>query len=1130
VAGHRPPEAPGGLNPGAITRRWASPVSLIFVALLVATPLWGPGIVNTRGGGDSPFLLQRTHQMLVNLRAGVFPVRWMPDAAYGLGYPFFSYYAALPYYLAGLLALAGLDLLTALKLVQTFGFIASALAMNGWMRGMTGSRWAAWLAAIAYTVAPFHLVNVYVRGDSLSEFYAFIFYPLVLWGLDKSCSRWKAGLRDSRSGIADPSLLPGICSLPFAATALAYAGLILTHNLSAFIFTPFALLYLAMLWLGKGIGHRSFIVCLLSLGFGALLAAWYWLPALAEVGLVQLGPSTQDYFHYSHHFRTLNLVQRHPLFDYSTAVDHTVQSPFAMGLVQAGLAVLGGLALVVRVFVWRRSGPVRGSTAGRPASSGAGPGRGQCPGPAEGRLGAHWGFVLVGLLLSTVMITPLSRPLWDYLPLLSIVQFPWRFLSVQALFTAAVTAALVPGAPSAGATRFKSALHLDVLALVALPIAALLVASVLLPLRPDRLPIGPADVTVERLQLYELFAGNIGTTIRYEWLPATVVPRPFTSNALIEPGAPPRAIPLDGASLEAALVERGPTRQEWEVSGGGGAVAFPLLYWPGWRARVDDNPVEVGPAEGSGYLALEVPPGEHVVLLRLGRTPVRAVAEVTSLGALVVLVALLLRVRREIRWPIVLRHLSFVILILVLLLLSSFVICRLSFSRLSREVLDNEADLTMDFDQMPYLHHNPLGIEFGGALRLKGYGLSSEELLPGDTLTVTLDYAGYVERAYTATVRLVSPAAIRHEVEPLAEAVCDLKPAATAVGVSCERVPLRVPEDIPRGVYLLQLRLFGSGGEVRARTPGGSSYGTLYLRPVRVPRGPSLPSEASILAPFGPAIRLHAAVIAQPAPDRLAVRLDWSVVHPVVANYGISIRLLDAEEHPVFVMDTQPGYGFLPTSLWRPGELIADSYLLTLPAPSPSQGEGRGEGPPSNSYHLIVILYQVSTGEAIGQARLGDFALPLETPFEVRRPPRSFSPPSLQYPLRVDFGGEIRLAGYDLEQRGDVLRLTLWWQASRPPQSDYTVFVHLFDPATEHIVAQSDAMPQGGMYPTSWWAAGEVVSETVVLPLEGVPQGAYRLAVGLYDSTAIRLPAVDSGGQPLPDDRLILPKLVEVKP
>ena len=1043
--------------------------TLILVALLAAAPLWGPvlseaegpGMVNTRGGGDSPFLLQRTHQLVVNLRAGVFPVRWMPDAAYGLGYPFFSYYAALPYYLVGLLVLVGVDILTALKLVQTLGFVAAALAMYGWMRrinsmrGMSHRRWAAWLAAVAYTVAPFHLVNVYVRGDSLSEFYAFVFYPLILWALD--------GLSNPKSQIPNPNVRQ---KAQWLWSALAYAGLILTHNLSAFIFSPFALLYLVMLaWRERTRCWRVFGFGLWALGFGFLLSAWYWLPALAEMGQVHgLGPSIQDFFHYSRHFRTLNLVQRRLLFDYSITADHKVCSPFAMGLAQAGFAALGGLMLLVQGF--RRRLEARADKQHPP------------------------GFVLLGLLISTLMITPLSKLLWDHLPFLPVVQFPWRFLSVQALFTAAATAALVP-------ERRR-------VPWVAFPIAAMLVVSVLFSLHPERLPVGPADVTVGRLQLYELFAGNIGTTIRYEWLPRTVNPRPFTSDALIEPGVPPRAIPLEGAFLEATLVEQKPTRQTWRVQGEGGGIAFPLLYWPGWGARVDGEPVDVWPVEGSGYLALAVPPGEHTVTLRLGRTPVRVVAEAVSLAAVVAILALIVKSQipnlksQTGHW--------------MLVILLSFVI----FPLLPRDTFDSETDLTMDFIHMPYLHHNPEGVDFGGVVRLAGYALSAAEVAPGDTLTVTLDWS-YVDGAYTATIRLVSPAAVRHEVEPLAEATVNFQSPISSP------IALRLPDDTPRGIYLLQLHLFGPNGEIHARTTSDRTQGDLYLQPVRVPRGPSLPADASVLAPFGPAIRLHAVTISQLAFERLAVRLAWSAVRPVAANYGISLRLLDADGQLRFQMDTQPGYGFLPTSLWRPGELVTDRYVLVLP----------DDLSPGDGYYLWVILYQIPTWEPVGQAWIGDFALPLETPFEAQRPPRSFSLPHLENPLGVDFGpdlvGEIRLAGYDLEQGEDVLRLTLWWQALQRPRADYTVFVHLFDPATEGLVAQSDAQPRGGAYPTSWWAAGEVVRETVTLPLEGVPQGTYRLAVGLYDRTVTRLQVVGADGQQIPGNRLVLPADVKIE-
>jgi len=58
-------------------------------------------------------------------------------------------------------------------------------------------------------------------------------------------------------------------------------------------------------------------------------------------------------------------------------------------------------------------------------------------------------------------------------------------------------------------------------------VAAVLMASTLLTLRPEWLSIGPSDVSTPRLQEYELFTGNIGTSVRYEWLPRSVVPRPL---------------------------------------------------------------------------------------------------------------------------------------------------------------------------------------------------------------------------------------------------------------------------------------------------------------------------------------------------------------------------------------------------------------------------------------------------------------------------------------------------------------------------------------------------------------------------------------------------------------------------
>ncbi|MBN1953669.1 MAG: hypothetical protein JW900_01355 [Anaerolineae bacterium] len=1035
--------------------------TLVLVALLLAAPLWGPGIVNTRGGGDSPFLLQRVHQMAVNLRGGIFPVRWMPDAAYGLGYPFFSYYAALPYYLAGLLTLLGIDILTAIKLTQTAGLIAASLAMYGWTKDLLPNRWAAWLAAVAYAAAPFHLVNLYVRGDSLSEFYAFVFYPLILWAIDRLYSIHQAGAT-SRSPLHNR----------IAAAALAYAALVLTHNISALIFTPFVILYALLPLLRKGEARlgaaRGLALALVACLLGLLLSAWFWLPALGEMGRVQVATVTEGYFHYERHFRASNLVQPCFAFDYSVAPDLTGRSPFAMGLPQALLTALGGLLLL---------------------------GRG-----LKGRLDVRGWFLLVGLLVATAMMTPLSRPLWVHLPLLSKVQFPWRFLSVQALFAAATTAALVP--PASAGRKWR--LVLPALSLV---LAAVLIAAALLSLHPDRLLVRPADVTAERLQLYELFSGNIGSTIRYEYLDQSVVPRPFTSDALLAPGAPPRAIPLDGAVVAAELLEQAPTRQAWRVSGGGGAIAFPLLYWPGWQARVDGQPAAVWPVEGSGYLALQVPPGDHDVVLRLGRTPLRAAAELLSLAAALTLAAVLLA--GFVAWRKNWRR-GGVVLAAGLLAVGLF---PAPASVVRSPPVSAPLNLSMDFEQLPYLHPSPGGIEFAGQVRLVSYRLSAAELHPGDSLAVELEWAGGEEGALRAVLRLVSPAAVRYEVESLVESAVVLSPGRSAVS-------LALPPHTPRGLYLLQLRLFDPQGELFALTPAGQSRGVLYLQPLYVLRGPDLPADAPLLAPFGADVLLHQARVSQPAADRLALRLSWSAARPLAANYGISLRLLDAGDQLVTALDTQPGYGFLPTSLWQPGELVEDRYLLALP----------GDLLPG-SYHLQVILYQVPTLAPVGQARVGDFDLPLAGgTFEARPPDRSFVLPALEAPTNVDFGGELRLLGCEVDRDDQALRLTLWWQALAVPQADYTLFVHLFDPQAEEILLQHDAPLQGDGYPTSWWVAGQVVGEVVAFPVAEVPAGAYRLAVGLYDRAATRLPAVGPDGVRIPDARLVLPVAVDLAP
>lgn len=109
--------------------------------------------------------------------------------------------------------------------------------------------------------------------------------------------------------------------------------------------------------------------------------------------------------------------------------------------------------------------------------------------------------------------------------------------------------------------------------------------------------------------------------------------------------------------------------------------------------------------------------------------------------------------------------------------------------------------------------------------------------------------------------------------------------------------------------------------------------------------------------------------------------------------------------------------------------------------------------------------------------------------------PRVFTASSPDVVMPIYWHAPIELVGYDFI--GD--ELTLHWHSVAQMSERYVIFRHVIDPETGEIVAQVDSAPQNWRYPTSWWKAGEYVSDTVTLPLADLPAKSYEVRVGLYD-------------------------------
>jgi hypothetical protein len=982
----------------SVCRRHGSLLLALLCALIAALPLLGPGIVNTRAGGDSPFLLQRLHQMVAALRAGQFPVRWMPDAAYGMGYPFFNFYAALPYYVAALFSFLGGGYTAALKLTQVLGTLAASAVMYGFVRRATRDESAAVLSAIAYTYAPFHLVNVYVRGDSLSEYWAFVFYPVIFWAL--------LNLRD-RPSVRSMVLL-----------GLGYGCLVVTHNVSAMVFTPFIALYCLALVATLKSGRSRFVSLALAAGvLGLLLSAWFWVPALLERPGVQLEEMATGYFHYSEHFRWANLVQWEPIFNY--AVDRQT-TPFSMGLAQV---LLAGAGIAVSSYRWRKTRRLEPQIVS--------------------------GFAV--LLVATWMVTPLSSVVWENVPLLAMAQFPWRFLSVQALGVA-----WVGGSLASGLSRRRWMVW---------ALGALLVVSSAARLRPERLHVMDAEVTADRLMLYEAFTGNIGSTVRHEYLPSSVVPRPYTSVYHLSGELSPRLRVLRGQVDGVALASSGPTGQQWrvQVTSSEADVAMELHYYAGWRAWVDGSPVEARAADGTGWIAVTVPEGEHELRVWLGRTPIRAAVEILSLLAVGVSLVLLRPLGSK--RAVVRGMLGAVSLLLV-------VTAAFQVGRALPATYDTDDDMTMDFARAPYLHHNPDGVRFADGARLISYGLSGDELVAGESFDVELQWDGWADVSRWARVELVSMTQHLFGVDyPYSESTEAILGAETTHRVT-------VPTDAPRGAYLIAVKPLGEEGEIRPVTKAGQTLGTTYLRPVRVVSASETRPESEPLGEFGSGIALTGVRSDQLVQGQLRVQLTWQCREPINQNYALSLRLHDAEGRVVASRDLPPFCGAFPTSAWQPGDRIADRQVLTLP-------EGTA---PGHSYSLEAILYHLPSLAPLGSATVPGISVTMPSVRRVERVTHQYRAELALKKITVS-ATEVR--------GGEEVRVNVLWAATEAPSRRYGCRLALLD-SQGSVVTLSGELSISPEFPTSVWPRDALVAERYRLPTYmDTPPGTYRVAVEL---------------------------------
>ncbi len=577
---------------------------ILTVILLLALTAVAAGPFLTRPGlprdTDAELHVFRAAQLGEALRGGAGYVRWAPDLWYGYGYPIFNYYSPLTYYLANLFMLFGLDVVNAVKTVFDLGLLGAAAGMYVFVRRNWGER-AGVIAAAAYVFSPYVLfIDPHMRGD-LAEFAALAILPWLLWAFQIS---------DVKS--ETPALPTGglwlragasVSNLKWAAGVLLWAALVLTHALMALVLS--AILVAWLVWQivtlppGDRLSHSSFVLRhgLLALGLSAI----FWLPFILERNAVHLSVVGPGQFDFHNHFVAWrDLFAASPVLDLGATAPRYIRN---LGLAQWLLALL-----VIPAIVHFRREP-------------------------QTRLWTF--FALSSLFLIFLMLSP-SAFLWERVPLMPFIQFPWRLLGPAAAMLAICAGAAIPNTQSLFPNSKWAHEAITLAALLAILVLAL--PTMYPPVWGNQeWPTSPRGIIG-----VELEGRWLGTTSTGDFIPSTVKTHPPANADLIasyDRGAVDkfdRSVLPQGASV--SVVGHGPTHDDFAVTSPQAFVARVLTFdFPGWRATVDGQPVTIAPSDPHGFITFPVPAGPHDVKVEFGTTLPRTVGAVVSLATLIIL-------------------------------------------------------------------------------------------------------------------------------------------------------------------------------------------------------------------------------------------------------------------------------------------------------------------------------------------------------------------------------------------------------------------------------------------------------------------------------------------------------------
>lgn len=363
---------------------------VLFLGILAGFSLLAPGYFNMHDD------LQMMRQLVMEecFKDGQIPCRWTPHMGYGFGFPLFNYYPPLPYLVGQLFRIVGFSFVDTVKYTSILSFIVSGLTMYIFARQFWG-RLGGLVSAAFYVWAPYHAVDVYVRG-AINEAWALAWFPLILW------SSYKL-IKEAQFRF-------------IVILTLSWFALFTSHILMVLIFTPLFVAWV-LLWLWREKSWFTIPQLLISGLWSFGLAAFFTVPVILEKDLVHTETLVQGYYEYVAHFVSLNQLLISRFWGYGPSVWETKDDRMSF---QVGHLhwILSLLALVSALLRYRKTKKL------------------------DNVFVIILFFVAAGWF-SAFMAHTRSIKIWQFFSPLQFVQFPWRFITLAILSFSIVAGGLI---------------------------------------------------------------------------------------------------------------------------------------------------------------------------------------------------------------------------------------------------------------------------------------------------------------------------------------------------------------------------------------------------------------------------------------------------------------------------------------------------------------------------------------------------------------------------------------------------------------------------------------------------------------------------------------------------------------